>query len=165
MSVNEKIHKCLKEGDKGEQRHKGIRKISADENKIADHIRKAIHNMEAMLFFKEHGFGDWAISAGFYVLYHLLLALLVKEGFESKNQSCTFALVEKMIEERKISLTKKELEYIYNSEIDLEQSTTILDLREKYQYSTQTETEEQEWQEFKSKIKTLFDKIRKDIEG
>ena len=165
MPVDEKIHKCLKEGDKGEQRHKGIRKISADENMIAGHIRKAIHNMKAMLFFKENGFGDWAISAGFYVLYHLLLALLVKEGFESRNQSCTFALVEKMIEEGKISLTKQELEYIYNSEIDLNHSTTVLDLRERYQYSTQTETEEQEWQEFKSKIKALFDKIRKDIEG
>lgn len=165
MSVNDKINKCIKEGEKGTQRHKGIRKISPDQNRTTEHIKKAIHNMEAMLFFKEHGFGDWAISAGFYVPYHLLLALLFKEGYESRNQSCTFALIEKMIEEGKISLTKKELEYIYNSEIDLEHSTTILDLREKYQYSTKTETEEQEWQEFRLKIKTLFDKIRKDIEG
>jgi len=42
----------------------------------------------------------------------LLLALLVKEGLESRNQSCTFAFIEKIIEKGKVSLTKEELRKI-----------------------------------------------------
>lgn len=165
MSVNEKIKKCLQEGKGGGERHKGVRAILLNKELIDRHVNKAVHNLKAMLFFQEHGFGDWAISAGFYTLYHLLLALLAKEGLESRNQSCTFAFIEKMIEEGKVSLTKEELREIYDTEINLEESTTFLDLRERYQYNTLTEMEREEWEEFKTRIKQLFDKLRRDVES
>ncbi|MEK6951331.1 MAG: hypothetical protein AABX13_06435, partial [Nanoarchaeota archaeon] len=88
----------------------------------------------------------------------------VKERLESRNQSCTFAFTEKMIEEGKVSLTKEELREIYNADINLEESTTFLDLRERYQYNTITEMEQEEWEEFKIRVKGLFDKLRRDIE-
>ncbi len=69
-----------------------------------------------------------------------------------------------MIEEGKVSLTKEELREIYNADINLEESTTFLDLRERYQYNTITEMEQEEWEEFKIRVKGLFDKLRRDIE-
>ncbi len=164
MSVDKKIKKCIQEGERGGERHKGLRKIAPDMEKITKHIDKAIHNFKAMTFFKEHGYSDWSVSAGFYALYHLLLAILAKEGYESRNQSCTFAFIEKMIEEGKLSIAMEELKEIYDTDIDLGQSDTIIDLRERYQYLTKTQMEEQEFNALKSRVKYLFDKLRNDIE-
>ena len=88
MSIQDKLKKCLKEGEKGE-RHKGLRKIEVSEEKIKGHLNKAIHNFKAMTSFQKTGFSDWSASAAFYCLYHCLLALIAKEGYESRNQICT----------------------------------------------------------------------------
>ena len=93
MQIQNKINSCLKEGEKGE-RHKGIRKIISSNEIIQGHINKAIHNFNAIFVFKREGFSDWSASASFYCLYHALLALITKKGFQSRNQSCTFALIE-----------------------------------------------------------------------
>lgn len=166
MSVKEKVEKCLKEGERGGERHKGIKKVLPDGEKVANHVKKAAHNLEAMSVFKEHGFSDWSASAGFYALYHLLLALLAKEGYESRNQNCTFALAEQMIDERKMSLTKEELKDIFDKDVtmDLEHSDKILDIREKCQYSTITVLEQEEFLALKARVKELFDKLRNEVE-
>src|SRR3989338_782274 len=164
MSVNEKVKKCIKSGETEGERHKGLRKIAPDIKKAADHVQKAIHNLQAMAIFKEKGYSDWSVSAGFYALYHLLLAILVKEGYESRNQSCTFAVIEKFIEEGKWSIIVEELKDIYDTDIDLGHSDTLLDLRERYQYLTKTEMGEQEFNALKARVKYLFDKLRNDIE-
>jgi len=108
MSIKSKLKKCLKEGEKGE-RHKGLKKIHTSEENIKDHVKKAIHDFNAIDVFYKTGYSDWSASASFYSLYHLLSALISKKGFESRNQSCTFALVEDMIDKKEISLTKDEL--------------------------------------------------------
>ncbi len=166
MSAEEKLKKCLKEGEKGGERHKGIKKINLSQERSSNHLKKAVHNLRAMTLFKEAGCSDWSASAGFYALYHLLLAIIAKEGYESRNQTCTFALVEQMIEENKISLTKEELKEIFDQDVttDLEHSDKILDLREKYQYSTKTIIEEEEFLELKLRVKQLFDKLRNELE-
>ena len=97
MSIKDKISKCLKEGKKGE-RHKGLKKIDISGEDIKGYLNKAVHNFKAMTEFQKIGFSDWSASAAFYCLYHCLLALLTKEGLESRNQSCTFAYIEDMIE-------------------------------------------------------------------
>jgi len=97
MSIKEKLNKCLKEGEKDGERHKGLKKIEVSEEKKKGHLDKAI------ISFQKTGFSDWSASASFYCLYHCLLALLAKEGYESRNQSCTFALIEDMIDKDKIS--------------------------------------------------------------
>jgi|SRR3989338_5805972 len=166
MSVKDKIKKCLKEGEQGE-RHKGLKKVLPDEVKVNEHLDKAIHNFKAIDIFRQQGFSDWSVSAGFYSLYHLLLAILSKKGYESRNQSCTFALIEEMIEKGELAIIKEDLRQIFNNEViaDLEHSSKILDLRERYQYSTKTRMEDKEFNMLKDKIKHLFDKLRNQLEN
>ena len=165
MNIENKINSCLREGDTGE-RHKGLRKITPSEEKITGHIKKAVHNFNAIDLFSKLNYSDWSASAAFYCLYHALLALIAKKGFESRNQGCTFALVEQMIEDKEISLTKAELKEIFDKDIteNLEQSNKILDLRENMQYSIKTSLEEQEFKFLKERTKFLFDKIRREVE-
>lgn len=165
MSIKDKIKNCLKEGEKGE-RHKGLRKMPYSEKEVNGHIQKAIHNFNAIDIFYKVGYSDWSASASFYSLYHLLLALISKKGFESRNQSCTFAMIENMIDKKEINLTKEELNEIYDKDIteDLEHSNKILDIRENMQYSIKTFLEKNEFEHLKQRTKFLFDKLRKDIE-
>lgn len=126
MDTNKKLKKCLKEGEKGE-RHKGLRKMSISKEIISGHVQKAIHNFNAIDIFKEVGYSDWSASASFYSLYHLLLALIAKKGFESRNQSCTFELIENMIANKEISITSEELKEIFDKDVtqDLAHSNKI----------------------------------------
>lgn len=165
MSTKDKLKECLKEGEKVE-RHKGLRKIEPSLERTEGYIKKAIHNFNAIDVFKNVGYSDWSASASFYSLYHLLLALISKKGFESRNQSCTFALVENMIDLKEISITKEELKEIFDKDIteDLQHSTKILDIRENMQYSAKTELKEQEFLSLKERTKVLFDKLRREIE-
>ena len=160
-----KLDKCFKEGEKI-GRHKGLKKIEISEDKIKGHLDKAIHNFKAMISFQKTGFSDWSASASFYCLYHCLLSLIAKEGYESRNQNCTFALVEDMIEKGKSSLTKEDLKEIFDRDIteNLEHSNKILDIRENMQYSVKTDLEQEEFLELKERTKSLFDKMRIDIE-
>ena len=125
-----------------------------------------MHNFKAMSAFQKIGFSDWSASAAFYCLYHCLLALIAKEGYESRNQNCTFTYVGDMIANKKISLTKEELKEIFDKDVteDLAHSKMILDVRENMQYSIKTAMEDEEFMELKERTKKLFDKVRKDIE-
>jgi uncharacterized protein (UPF0332 family) len=165
MSTKEKLKDCLKEGMKGE-RHKGLRKTDVSMESFKGHIEKAIHNFNAMDFFHQSGYSDWSASASFYSLYHILLAMIAKNGYESRNQSCTFALIEEMIDKKEIKLTKEELKEIYDKDVtyDLAHSNKILDIRERMQYSIKTILEEKEFIVLRDRTKFLFDKLRKDVE-
>ncbi|MFH1511544.1 MAG: HEPN domain-containing protein [Candidatus Woesearchaeota archaeon] len=163
MSTDDKLEKCFRQGEKGE-RHKGLRRIEKSEILAKGYLDKAIHNLRAMSDFQRIGYSDWSASAAFYCLYHCLLALLAKEGYESRNQSCTFAIAEKMIE--KFSITKEELKEIFDKDVTegLQHSEKILDIRENIQYSIRTSLEEEEFKRLREKTKRLFDRLRKDIE-
>ncbi len=167
MPTNNKIKNCLKEGEIGGERHKGLRKISPNIEKAKGHLAKAIKNFNAITDFHNMQYSDWSASAAFYTLYQGLLSILSLNGFESRNQSCTFAIIEELILEEKIKeLTIKDLKEIFDRSIteQLEHSDKILDIREEMQYSTKTNLAEQEFQHLKQKTKDIFDKIRKEIE-
>jgi uncharacterized protein (UPF0332 family) len=165
MEIKNKLKDCLKEGEKGE-RHKGLRKIDVSMESVQGHIKKAIHNFNAMDSFHKSGYSDWSASASFYCLYHCLLALIAKKGYESRNQICTFALIEDMIDKKEISLTKEELREIYDKDVtfNIAHSNKILDIRERMQYSIKTILEEKEFIILKERTKFLFDKLRKEVE-
>ena len=165
MGIKNKLKNCIKEGEKGE-RHNGLRKIEFPAELINGHIKKAIHNFNAIDLFSKLNYSDWSASAAFYCLYHGLLALIAKKGFESRNQGCTFALIEQMIEDKEISLSKEELKEIFDKDItrNLERSNKLLDIRENMQYSIKTSLEEQEFKLLKERTKALFDKIRREVE-
>ncbi len=166
MDIQNKIKECVKEGEKGE-RHKGLKKVNPSRELIYGHIKKAIHNFNAIDLFAKFNYSDWSASAAFYCLYHALLALVAKTGFESRNQSCTFALVEHMIDNKETFITKEELKEIFDRDIteNLEQSNKILDIRENMQYSIRTSLEKEEFRHLKDRTKFLFDKIRRDVEN
>jgi uncharacterized protein (UPF0332 family) len=161
----DKLKDCFKSGEKGE-RHKGLRKIKLDESLVQGYIKKAIHNFNAMDEFNKVGYSDWSASASFYCLYHCLLTILAKNGIESRNQTCTFAFIEKMIEDKQLSLTKEELNEIFDKDVkeNLMHSNKILDIRENMQYSIKTELEQKEFNILKQRTKALLDKLRMEIE-
>lgn len=166
MSANTKLEKCFKEGNQGKERHKGLREIDYNQDLIDQHIQKAIHNLQAIRTFRDVGYSDWSASAAFYAVYHCLLALILKFGYESRNQSCTFALIEDLITQGKINLPKEDLKEVFDNSItdNLAHSEKILDVRERMQYSARTSLNDEEFIRLFEKTKTLFDKIRQEIE-
>lgn len=166
MSLKNKLDKCFKEGEKGEERHKGLKKIEVNEELVNKHLEKAAHNLNAITDFKNIGYSDWSAIASFYALYHCLLALILKFGYQSRNQSCTFAFVEDLINKRKISLKLEELKEIFDRDVteDLAHSEKILDIRETMQYSFKTSLNTEEFNKLFNRTKLLFDKLRREIE-
>ena len=164
--INEKLNKCLKEGEKGGVRHKGLKKIKPVKELALEHLNKAIHNFKAVSFFYKNGFSDWSASAAFYTLYHCLLAISAKNGYESRNQSCTLTLIEDLIDKNLVrEISREDLKEIFDTNIiDLEHSTKILDIRENMQYSTKTIMEDDKFTKLKERINILFEKLRREIE-
>ena len=167
MSLRDRLNKCFKEGERGGERHKGLRKIELNKELIDKHLEKAAHNLNAVTDFKNIGYSDWSASASFYALYHCLLALIIKFGYQSRNQSCTFAFVEDLINKGKVSLKIEDLKEIFDKDVteDLAHSEKILDIRETMQYSFETSLNDEEFNKLMSRTKILFDKMRKDIEN
>ena len=67
--LENKLEWCIKKGEEG-KKHRGL----------------------TMIYLIKGNFPDWAVSASFYSMYHCLLAILVKHGYESRNQECTSPL-------------------------------------------------------------------------
>ena len=165
--LDEKLKKCFREGEKIIERHRGLKKIKPDKELSLGHLNKAMHNFKAIEFFHKNGYSDWSASAAFYCLYHCLLGILAKKGFESRNQSCTFALIEDLINKGEIKeINSDELKEIFESDIleSLEHSTKILDIREQAQYSIRTSMEDDLFNELKERTKMLFETLRKELE-
>lgn len=162
--LNERLKKCFKEGESGGRKHKGIRKITPNKELSLAHLNKALHNFEAITTFYKTGFSDWSASAAFYTLYQCLLGILAKNGYESKNQSCTFALAEDLIDKNKIKeITKDDLKEI--SDIYLKEETgKIIDIREDMQYTIKTEMEHALYIKLKEKTKILFEKLKLELQ-
>ena len=86
--------------------HRGLIKIKPNLNIAREHIKKAEHYLLASDYLKKGNFSDISASTIFYSVYHCLLAIATKLGYESGNQDCTFALIYNLIEDKKISLKK-----------------------------------------------------------
>ena len=140
------LNKAKKELEKG-SKHRGLVKTQPAEDKVQEYIRKAEHNLEVFMINKEHGFYDWTINIGFYVMYHCCLAILAKFGYESRNQECTLALVESLIEDKKIDEDfGRHMRYIKSNTMEKEEET-LMPMREKYQYTPIIEIDEQKVEE------------------
>ena len=134
MQKNENtLEWCLKQGEKG-GRHRGIRNIRPNSAESENHIKKALHNLRAV----DHNskeFPDWAVSAVFYAMYHALLAILFKLGYESRNQECTMVIIESLIDRKKINFDKRYVEMIRRTGEMLPSDAKTL--REEFQYGTE----------------------------
>ena len=97
-----KVEWCLRKAEKELKEsgsHRGLVESEPDFNKAREHIKKAERYLNATEFINKGGYSDIATGTVFYAMYHCLLAISVKNGYESRNQECTFALMNKLIED------------------------------------------------------------------
>lgn len=133
---------CLEKG-KTERKHRGIRIIEPDNEKTKEHLKKALHNLNFMKDVAKLGkYQDWIFPSAFYAMYHACLAILYYFGFESRNQECTFVIMEKLINERKIGLDMNYVNSLRNIGKSVE-TTDIRDLREEFQYGAKVKAEQE----------------------
>lgn len=145
--AKKEIEECKKQG-KG-LKHRGLLKTNPDIDEARKHIGKAEHNLNAISRFKEIGFSDWSIAAGFYSIYHCFLAIAAKFGYESRNQTCTIALMELLEEENKINIDAKFIDMLKSADIEEIQENKVIEMREDYTYGVEISVDDE------AKIKDL----------
>lgn len=134
---------CLEKGKTQGRKHRGVRIIEPDRKKAKEHIEKAVHNLDFTKEVTNLGkYDDWVFPTAFYAMYHACLAVLYYFGFESRNQECTFAVMEKLIAEKKIGLDEKYISSLKSIGKAVE-SEGIKDLREEFQYGTKVRAEKE----------------------
>ena len=158
-----KVDWCLKKAGeemKADRKHRGLIKIKEDREMARGYVAKAEHYLEATLLLK-NDFSDISASTIFYSMYHSLLAILAKFGYESGNQECTFALIYSLIEDGKISLDAKIIDKfsLINSE-----ERSVVELREKYQYGVELSMKEEIFNKNFEIAKILLGKVKEIIE-
>ncbi len=136
------VEECKKQ--KKKIRHRGLLKIEPDKKLALGHLEKARHNLELFRFLRKNKFSDWSITAGFYTIYHCFLAIAVKYGYESKNQTCTIALIETLQEQGKISINKDIINFMKYNEEENPNEESIIELREDYTYGIDLEIKDKE---------------------
>ena len=139
------LNKAGKELEKG-QKHRGLIRIEPDESLLADYIKKIEHNLKVFIDNKKLKNYDWTINIGFYIMYHCCLAIITKFGYESRNQECTLALIESLIEDKKIDQDFRRYTEAIVSDVKDEEEQ-ILPMRERYQYTPAILVDEQKVEE------------------
>lgn len=159
-----KVRWCLNKAEKEiatGTKHRGLVKTNPDIPKARDHITKAEHNLKATLYLQKGGYSDWCSSTLFYAVYHCFLAILAKSGYESRNQECTFALIESLIERGYLDITKSEMEKISMLNVEEKQhSPTVVELREEFQYGTKLSFEDKSLGELLKLSQTILYKTK-----
>lgn len=136
---------------------KRMRKVNPDNTLSKKHIEKAKHNLKAADYNLKGGYDDLAVSQLYYAMYHSLLAILFKKGFESKNHECTINTIEYLIETKQINFSRKDLMFIRTTE----QMTTkdAKSLREEFQYGTKTKMNKILLNDLIQKSKEVVEKV------
>lgn len=134
------VNKAKRELEEG-KKHRGLVEIEPSEE-AKNHVMKAEHNFKAVISFEKTGFSDWAVSAVFYTIYQCFLGIINKFGYESRNQECTIALVESLVEEGKIKISGDLIETLKDSDHEERHEKTVIELRENFQYGTGTVVED-----------------------
>jgi uncharacterized protein (UPF0332 family) len=151
MSIHKKkLDWCL-------ARESRMKRIKANEKLSEEHINKAKHNLRAADYNNKGGFTDWSVSQSYYAMYHALLAVLFKFGYESKNHECTINTVEYLIEEKKLNLDLRDIAFIRTTE-----QMTAKDaksLREEFQYGIETTANEKLLGQLLDNAKRVVEKI------
>lgn len=151
---------CMKNGKK-RKKHKGLKKIKPDFSESERQIRKALSDLETMQYLFEGGKLDWVASAAFYAMYHSLLAVLYRLGYESRNQECTIIAIEKLIAEKTIGLEQDYVGMIRSLQEGTEDAKSI---REQMQYGSETSMEKERCKQLMENAKKFVDRVREVIE-
>ena len=138
--VKNKVEWCLKKSErelKESGKHRGLVRIKPDLQKAKDYINKSEHYLKATEYLKNGNFSDISASTVFYSMYHCLLAIAAKQGYESGNQVCTFALIYSLIQEGKMDFKEAMLDRITSLNVKETDKKTTTEIREQYQYGTE----------------------------
>ena len=165
--ANNKVEWCLKKAEKelqGGKKHRGLIQVKPSKERAYAHIAKAEHYILASDWLHKGGFSDICASTLFYSMYHCLLAIAAKHGFESRNQECTFALVNWLIESRKTGFEKEMLGKIALMDTSERMEYTSLELREMYQYGTSLSLKENLYNELSEQAKAVLAKAKEEME-
>lgn len=165
--TNNKVDWCLKKAEKELQdgkKHRGLIQVKPSKEKAYAHIAKAEHYILASDWLHKGNFSDICASTLFYSIYHCLLAIAAKHGFESRNQECTFALISRLIESRKIAFEKEMIDKIALMDTSERMEYTSLELREMYQYGTSLSLKENLYNELSEQAKTVLMKAKEEME-
>src|SRR3989338_87697 len=161
-----KVEWCLRKAErelKESKVHKGLIKVNPNIEKSREHIKKADHYLSATLYLKKGNFSDISASTIFYAAYHCLLAIAAKFGYESRNQECTFALINSLIEDKKINFDKELLHKISSLDVKDKEQTTI-EIREQYQYGANLTLKDELYNELLESAKKIIARTKEIIE-
>lgn len=168
--VKNKVEWCLRKAEKelkDSSTHRGLVKGDSNKEKAKEHIDKAQHYLKATIYLKEGNFSDISASTVFYAMYHCLLAIAAKFGYESRNQECTFALINSFIEDGLINISKEDLDQVSNLNIEETQHSprTAIEIREEFQYSTKLSLQEETFQPILDLAKRILDQTKLIVES
>jgi len=159
--MKNKVDWCLKKAlGEGKRKHRGLIRVEPNMKNARKYIEKSEHYLKATLFL-EKNFSDISASTIFYSMYHSLLAILSKFGYESGNQECTFALIYGLIEDERINLEKELLDKISSLGLDNE---SVISLRERYQYGVELSMKKEIFNENVKMAKELLGKVKEVLE-
>jgi len=96
-------------------------------------------------------------------MYHSLLAIALKLGYESRNQECTFAFMYSLIEDNKIDFEKELMDKITTLDPEEAQEKTSVKIREQFQYGTEMSMEDDTYKELFELAKGVIEKAREII--
>lgn len=162
-----KVDWCLKKAERELRelgKHRGLIKIRPDLKKAREYIKKAEHYLKATDYLKKGNFSDISTSTVFYSMYHCLLAITTKFGYESRNQECTFALVHSLIEDGEVDFEKELLGKVSSLDIEKSKETTSVGVREQYQYGTSLSIKDDLYKELFELAKEIISKTKIIIE-
>ena len=165
--VKNKVEWCLRKAEKElkeSDKHRGLVKIDPDIKQAEEYIKKAQRYILATEYNKKGGYSDVSATTIFFSLYHSLLAIIAKFGYESRNQECTFAVVYSLIEDGKIDFDKETLNGIASMEPKEEKETSV-EVRERFQYGTEFEMEEKLYNNLVKLAKEVLSKAREIVAG
>lgn len=154
--AEKEIEECKKQGKR--IKHRGLLEIPTNIEEAKKHLSKAEHNFKGITKFKQIGFSDWSMSAGFYCIYHCFLAIAAKFGYESGNQTCTISLMRYLKEKKEIEIDEKFIEVLEYEEFEKTEESFI-DLREDYTYGVEISVEDM------AKIKELEELCKECIDA
>ena len=77
-----------------------LRKVSANAERVKQHIEKANNNLRAMKIMFDNDLFDWTIICGYYAMYHSVLASLFKIGIQARAHYCAMVAFKKFYVER-----------------------------------------------------------------
>lgn len=149
MHSENKFEWCLNKGKEG---GRGLIEIKPNTKEANYHIQKALYNLKVTQSNMDLEYSDWAVSSAFYAMYHAILAVLYKLGYESTNQECSIAAIEYFILTKKIDIDIK-----YIKMIDHSTEESIIKLRERFQYGTEIKVN-------KEVLKTIMNNAKEFVE-